>query len=77
MSHDLDGAFQRRKVQEILAATQQAEDEVHQVQDITRGITSQSFHMFAIPTGLPTADTPALPVIGAYLSQAKRTLVPQ
>jgi hypothetical protein len=74
MSHDLDSAFQRRKVQEILAAAQQAEDEVHQVQDIARGITGQSFHMFAIPTGMPAADTSALPVVGAYPSQAECTL---
>jgi hypothetical protein len=37
--HNLDGAIQRKKVQEILAAAQQAEDEVHQVQEIARGIT--------------------------------------
>jgi hypothetical protein len=29
--HDLNGAYQRRKVQEIFAAAQQAEDKVHQV----------------------------------------------
>jgi hypothetical protein len=74
MSHDLDGTFQHRKVKEILAAAQQAEDEVHQVQDIARGITRQSFHMFAIPAGMPAADTPALPVIGAYPSKAEHTL---
>jgi hypothetical protein len=50
------------------------EDEVHQVQEIARGITGQSFHYQVLP-GVPTADTPALPVnIGAYPSQAKRTL---
>jgi hypothetical protein len=72
--HDLDGAFQCRKVQEILAATQQAEDEVHQVQEIARRITGQSFH-YQVPPELPTADTPASPVkTGAYPSQAKRML---
>jgi hypothetical protein len=74
MSHDLDGMFHCRKVQEILAAAQQAEDEVHQVQDITRGITRQSFHMFAIPAGTPAVDTPALPVVRAYPSQTEHTL---
>jgi hypothetical protein len=49
MSHNLDGTFQHRKVQDILAAAQQAEDKVHQVQDIAHGITGQSFHMFPIP----------------------------
>jgi hypothetical protein len=72
--HDLDGAFQRRKVQEILAAAQQAEDEVHQVQEIARGITGQSFH-YQVPPGVPTTETPASPVnIGAYPSQAEHTL---
>ncbi len=74
MSHDLNGAYQHRKVQEILAAAQQAEDEVHQVQEIARGIHGQSFHMFHIPPGIPNAETPAPPVVGAYSSQAKRTL---
>jgi hypothetical protein len=72
--HDLDGAIQRKKVQEILAAAQQAEDEVHQVQEIARGITGQSFH-YAVPPGTPSADTPATPIhVGAYPSQAERTL---
>jgi hypothetical protein len=72
--HDLDGAYQHRKVQEILAAAQQAEDEVHQVQDFAKGITSQSFHMFVLPPGGPNADTPALAIIAAYPSQAEHTL---
>jgi hypothetical protein len=73
-SHDLNSSYQRRKVQEILAAAQQAEDDVHQVQEIARGITGQSFH-YQVPHGAPTADTPALPAnIGAYPSQAERTL---
>jgi hypothetical protein len=74
MSHDLDGTYQRRKVQEILAAAQQAEDKVHQVQDIAGGITGQSFHMFALPPGIPIMDTPAMPIVGAYPSQAEHTL---
>jgi hypothetical protein len=74
MSHDLDSPYQRRKVQEILAAAQQAEDEVHQVQDIAQGITGQSFHMFALHPGAPTMDTPAMPIVGAYTSQAEHTL---
>jgi hypothetical protein len=73
-SNDLDGAYQRRKVQEILAAAQQAEDMVHQVQEIARGIHGQSFHMFHIPPGVPNAETPAPPVIRAYPSHVKRTL---
>jgi hypothetical protein len=73
-SHDLDGAYQHRKVQEILAAAQQAEDKVHQVQEIARGIHGQSFHMFHIPPGVPNAETPAPPVIRAYPSHVKRTL---
>jgi hypothetical protein len=73
-SHDLNGSYQHRKVQEILAAAQQAEDEVHQVQEIACGITGQCFH-YQVPPGVPTADTPASPInIGAYPSQAKRTL---
>jgi hypothetical protein len=73
-SHNLDSSYQRKKVQEILAAAQQAEDEVHQVQEIAHGITGQSFH-YQVPPGVPTADTPALPInIGAYPSQAKRML---
>ena len=60
--------------QEILAAAQQAEDEVHQVQEIARGITGQSFHYKALP-GITTTDSPAAPVaIGAYPSQAVHTL---
>jgi hypothetical protein len=73
-SHDLDGAYQHRKVQEILAAAQQAEDNVHQVQEITPGIHGQSFHMFHIPPGIPNVEMPALPVVGTYPSQAERTL---
>ncbi len=53
-SHDLDSTFQHRKVQEILAAAQQVEDEVHQVQEIARGMTGQSFH-YQVPHGFPTA----------------------
>jgi hypothetical protein len=74
MSLDLDGAFQCRRVQEILAAAQQAEDEVHQVQDIAQGITGQSFHMFVLPPGIPAMDMPAMPIVRAYPSQAERTL---
>jgi hypothetical protein len=36
MLHDLNGGFQCRKVQEILAAAQQVEKEVHQVQEIAQ-----------------------------------------
>ncbi len=74
MPHDLDGAVQQKKVQEILAAAQQAEDKVHQVQEIACGITGQSFH-YKVPPGTPTAETTATPItIGAYPSQAERTL---
>jgi hypothetical protein len=74
MPHNLDGAIQRKKVQEILAATQQVEDEVHQVQEIARGITGQSFH-YKAPLGTPTAETTAVPIaVGTYPSQAERTL---
>jgi hypothetical protein len=72
--HNLDSAIQRKKVQEILAAAQQAEDEVHQVQEIARGITDQSFH-YKAPLGTPTAETTAAPIaVGAYPSQAEHTL---
>jgi hypothetical protein len=72
--HDLDGAIQQKKVQEILAAAQQAEDEVHQVQEIARGITGQSFH-YKAPPGTPVAETTAAPIAaGAYPSQAECTL---
>ncbi len=74
VSHDLNAAFQRRKIQEILVAAQQAEDEVQQVQEIARRITGQSFH-YQVPPGMPTADTPASPVkIGAYPSRGRTIL---
>ncbi len=72
--HGLDGAIQRKKVQEILAAAQQAEDKVHQVQEIACGITGQSFH-YKAPLGTPMAETTAAPIpVGAYPSQAECTL---
>jgi hypothetical protein len=54
-----------------LAAAQQAEDEVHQVQEIARGIIGQSFH-YKAPPGTPTMAAPV--AIGAYPSQAECTL---
>ena len=55
-------------------AAQQAEDEVHQGQEIVRGITVQSFH-YKAPPEITTTDSPmAAPPIGAYPSQAERTL---
>jgi hypothetical protein len=30
--------------------------------------------MFALPPGVPAMDTPAMPIVGAYPSQAERTL---
>jgi hypothetical protein len=72
--HNLDGAIQRKKVQEILAAAQQVEDEVHQVQEIACGITGRSFH-YKAPPGTPTAETTAAPIaVSAYPSQAEHTL---
>jgi hypothetical protein len=44
------------------------------VQEIARSITGQSFH-YKVPPGTPTAETTATPIaIGAYPSQAERTL---
>ncbi len=57
-----------------MAAAQQAKNEVHQVQEIARGITGQSFH-YAVPPKTPSAGTTAAPIpVGAYPSQAERTL---
>jgi hypothetical protein len=62
--HDLNDAYQCSQLAIILAAIQAAEDEVKQMQDITRGMMGQGFYTNVIGGG----KVPAFP------SQAEMTL---
>ncbi len=63
--HALDAAYQRQQLSIILAAAQATEDEVHQVQENSRGLIGQGFF---------SAGHPIEEAVPAYPSQAEKTL---
>jgi hypothetical protein len=67
----LNAAHQRKTLQAMLQAAQQAEDDLHSVQRIMWEVLgmSQAFHAGAVLGGTP-------PTAGVYPSQAKKTLTP-
>jgi hypothetical protein len=63
--HALDAAYQHQQLSIISAAAQAAENEVHQVQEIARGLINQGFFL---------AGHPIEEAVPAYPSQAEKTL---